>query len=61
MERAALIAALVIYLFTSVRWYRRPREGDDFPKLLHARVTEKRTVEIWRRGLHLDIRVFDRH
>ncbi len=46
MERAVLIAVLVIYLFTSVRWHRQPREEDDLGKLLHTRVTERRTVEM---------------
>ncbi|MFJ1755976.1 hypothetical protein [Kitasatospora sp. NPDC088134] len=61
MERAALILVLIVYMVTGVRYYRTPLDESDPGKLVYARITERRTVEIWRRGLSIDVRVIDQH
>ncbi|MGW2539359.1 hypothetical protein ACWC5I_00425 [Kitasatospora sp. NPDC001574] len=61
MERTVLVGGLLVYAVTSFRYRRTPWDRSDPGKLLFARVSEHRTVEVWRRGLCLDVRVFDRY
>ncbi|MEV7783587.1 hypothetical protein [Kitasatospora sp. NPDC088351] len=61
MARAFLILALIVMMATSFRYHRTPRHENDPDKIWCARVGDRRSVEVWRRGLTIDVRVVDRH
>ena len=53
------ITAVITYLMTGVSYRRTSQAADDPGELLFARVGEHRSVEIWLRGMAIDIRVID--
>ncbi|MFJ3219579.1 hypothetical protein ACIPLC_27115 [Kitasatospora sp. NPDC086801] len=59
MERVALVLALLVYAVTGVRYYRTPRDEADLGTLRYARVGDRRTVEVWQKGLGFKAQVFD--
>ncbi|MFJ7277913.1 hypothetical protein [Kitasatospora sp. NPDC098663] len=61
MERAVLVLALLVYAVTGVRYYRTPQDDADLGTLRYARVGDRRTVEVWQKGLGFRVQVFDTH
>ncbi|MFB7669735.1 hypothetical protein ACFC1R_38595 [Kitasatospora sp. NPDC056138] len=70
MEHALYILVLITYCVTGIRFYRETvdettdlttlMDGTGVPgKLRYARIGEHHSIEIWPRGLSLDIRVID--